>query len=319
MSAVVYGVPVPPHPATAERQEDDMMVGAALMQNFLRNLPRSTFVIDPGTRKIVHDPQMANVCVDMPVFANRLGRKIRVESVEALQSLRERLVRAPLWMQADACRSSTNHYVVVRVTKHLKASFMLMVNTRHPFIRRQLDQGFELAYEKMLEGKKFDMKISLNTVIKQFYRDVLGEEGMYATFRCSGASLLIAGRPQAPSSGSGCKFFCGCNDVRVDLQGKVDLIEFSSPRVLLERLAGRLSQPVPPPMPPAQLMAPPPYSPSPQGYMQEAPPPYPGSPTTPNNPWANQQAYIDMSRISAVNSSQGNNTHTESDTAGLLE
>ncbi|XP_070565570.1 uncharacterized protein [Ptychodera flava] len=90
---------------------------------------------------------------------------IKVNNEDELENWRQSILSKPMFLDVFC----TRRVALGVVTIVYKIYFAVLVNTRHPQIRQQLERGFGEAKRLMGEGKDFSIEFDFTTPVREWY------------------------------------------------------------------------------------------------------------------------------------------------------
>ncbi|XP_077862430.1 uncharacterized protein LOC144344223 [Saccoglossus kowalevskii] len=168
------------------------MIGISLMEDFLNGLP-SMFEIrwndERGHSEVHQDPSRVNVFVHSdrhaPDFPNTQGGLIQIETEDEFEVFATSFVAKPLFLDVfSQNRKRSGNFRVIT-----SAYFAVLVNTKHPHIKEQLQRGIDEARKYISNGEKFALEFDFSDLIKEWFADTLGGDTL-----CQGSYYSKYGR-----------------------------------------------------------------------------------------------------------------------------
>ncbi|XP_043929178.1 mesenteric estrogen-dependent adipogenesis protein [Protopterus annectens] len=152
-----------------------------------------------------------NVCCEGEIWVQTqrftvssfLKRKTVLKSHEEYRDYRENLLSKPLVLFTSVIKNNTESPV--------EKTFAVVVNTRHPKIRRQIEQGMDQAISSAT-GENYSLKFELQNVVKTFFF-----QGGYST---DGEGLDFSYEFKTDSLFD-VFYMLGCNKRKAEINGKI--------------------------------------------------------------------------------------------------
>ncbi|PIK44069.1 hypothetical protein BSL78_19086 [Apostichopus japonicus] len=129
------------------------------------------------------------------VFPENRGRILMSRTVNQMNGLAYQLISRPLLMVVRVMyRAQRNSKWYLQV-----AYLTVLINTKHPSIQSQLEDGLKRGLRSITNGRQFAVELNFNAMIASWLKTVLCREHVLWTtshsceffLRCEGASLVI--------------------------------------------------------------------------------------------------------------------------------
>nr|XP_006825784.1 PREDICTED: uncharacterized protein LOC102809401 [Saccoglossus kowalevskii] len=147
---------------------EDAMITVASMPDFLNSLPSCFQVLPDG---IYHDPHRVNVFLHSDqhkgTFRSTHGGTILVSNEQELEDWRQNILSKPMFLDVF-CKRRVALGVVTIV---YEIYFAVLINTRHPHIKQQIERGFNEARRLVSEGKNYSVEFDFTSPIREWYSD----------------------------------------------------------------------------------------------------------------------------------------------------
>ncbi|XP_070566691.1 uncharacterized protein [Ptychodera flava] len=152
------------------------MIGVALMEDFVNGLP-SFFDIrwneEAGQPTIHQDPSRVNVFVHSDKhsddFPDTKGGIIHVHTEEEFEAFVGGFLSKPMFFDVFCQnRKRSGNFRIITT-----AYFAVLVNSSHPRIKEQLENGLDQARKCIRNGDKFALEFDFKDIVKSWFADTL--------------------------------------------------------------------------------------------------------------------------------------------------
>ncbi|XP_070566213.1 uncharacterized protein [Ptychodera flava] len=162
--------------------DPQLMIAVAPMDDFLSD-PISDVLVEKGSDTSFNNDTNVNIFIGSPAyrdhFPHNYGRTIMVEDLDDLRSWENRLLSSPMLIDAK-CEAKSKE-------KAPDEGFWAVIcNTRHPSMRRQMENGFDRAKHAIQNGKRYMLEYDFREVLTAWF----AERGL-ENFKCKYAKLRI--------------------------------------------------------------------------------------------------------------------------------